>query len=133
MKLMSKFGDDDNAILYCAQETVRKGWKRDLLLNAIKMKVHENQPAAIDNNFEKALSATQAAYANEVFRSSYNLGFLGVTEPIAELAPRQPLYKEKPRILTKFLQKASGAQALSDEKSRALQRSYLYLRSSTES
>ena len=87
-----------------------------MLLNAIKMKVHENQPAAIDNNFEKALSATQAAYANEVFRSSYNLGFLGVTEPIAELAPRQPLYKEKPRILTKFLQKASDAQRRAKKK-----------------
>ena len=85
LKLMSKFGDNDEAIMYYAQETVRKGWNRDLLLNAIKMKVHENQPVAIDNNFEKTLPATQAAYANEVFSSSYNLGFLGVTEPIAEL------------------------------------------------
>lgn len=49
------------------------------------MKVHQNQPAPIDNNFDKTLPAIQAAYANEVFSSSYNLGFLGVTEPIAEL------------------------------------------------
>ena len=49
------------------------------------MKVHQNQPDPIDNNFDKTLPAIQAAYANEVFSSSYNLGFLGVTEPIAEL------------------------------------------------
>ena len=38
-----------------------------------------------DNNFSTTLPAPQANYANEVFRSNYNLGFLGVTEPIAEL------------------------------------------------
>jgi predicted nuclease of restriction endonuclease-like (RecB) superfamily len=71
LKLMSKLGDNDEAILYYAQETVRKGWNRDLLLNALKMKMHENQPAPIDNNFERTLPATQAAYANEVFSSKY--------------------------------------------------------------
>lgn len=28
---------------------------------------------------------TQADYANEVFKSSYNLGFLGITKPVREL------------------------------------------------
>ena len=85
LKLMQKF-DDDDAVLYYATETVAKGWNRDLLLNAIKMELHKSHTVAItDNNFATALPATQAMYANEVFRSRYSLGFLGVTEPVAEL------------------------------------------------
>jgi predicted nuclease of restriction endonuclease-like (RecB) superfamily len=37
------------------------------------------------NNFEQTLPEVHAEFANEVFRSSYNLGFLGITEPIKEL------------------------------------------------
>lgn len=86
LRLMSKFENDDSAILYYATETVRKGWTRDLLLNAIKLQMHlNNQLSTPDNNFISALPAMQATYANEVFRSGYCLGFLGVTEPIAEL------------------------------------------------
>ena len=77
---------DDSATLYYAQESVAKGWNRDLLLNALKLKMHETHAlVSTDNNFSSTLPATQAQYANEVFRSSYNLGFLGVTEPILEL------------------------------------------------
>lgn len=42
-------------------------------------------PKLKSNNFDVALPDTQAEYANEVFRSSYNLGFLGITEPVKEL------------------------------------------------
>ena len=83
--LMREYKDDDQAVIYYAQETIRKGWNRDLLLNAIKMKMHEKSPAAVDNNFSETLPVPQANYANEVFKDGYNLGFLGVTEPIAEL------------------------------------------------
>lgn len=77
---------NDSATLYYAQESVAKGWNRDLLLNALKLKMHEKHALApTDNNFSSTLPATQAQYATEVFRSSYNLGFLGVTEPILEL------------------------------------------------
>jgi hypothetical protein len=37
------------------------------------------------NYFEQTLPGVHAEYANEVFRSSYNLGFLGITEPVKEL------------------------------------------------
>lgn len=78
---------DDAAVSYYAQEAIVKGWNRDLLLNAIKMEMHKNAlPAAkSDNNFSETLPALQAEYANQVFKSRYNLGFLGVTEPVAEL------------------------------------------------
>lgn len=83
--ILSKDLKDADTMFY-AQESVAKGWNRDLLLNAIKMKMHETHTLATsDNNFSSSLPATQAQYANEVFHSSYNLGFLGVTEPILEL------------------------------------------------
>lgn len=43
------------------------------------------------NNFALTLPEVNAEYANEVFRSSYNLGFLGVTEPIREAELEQRL------------------------------------------
>lgn len=91
---------DDSATLYYAQETVAKGWNRDLLLNAIKLNMYESQLATkVDNNFSRTLPMEQAQYANEVFSSSYNLGFLGVTSPILELELEDRLVK----AITRFL------------------------------
>ena len=99
MLLLSK-GLNDEATLYYAQETVTKGWNRDLLLNAIKLNMYETQALArVDNNFDRTLPAEQAQYANEVFNSSYNLGFLGVTSPILELELEDRLVK----AITRFL------------------------------
>ena len=91
---------DDSATLYYAQETIEKGWNRDLLLNAIKLNMYESQRATkVDNNFSRTLPMEQAKYANEVFSSSYNLGFLGVTSPILELELEDRLVK----AITRFL------------------------------
>ena len=84
LTLMRKFGEDDNAILYYAQEIVTKGWNRELLSSAISMGMHTRKTEPTDNNFEQTLPATQAMFANEVFRSGYNLGFLGVKNLILE-------------------------------------------------
>ena len=82
--LMSKDLTDEQTLFY-AQETIRKGWNRDLMLNAIQMKMHESAQGLADNNFSQTLPVVQSKYANEVFHDGYNLGFLGITEPIAEL------------------------------------------------
>lgn len=76
----------DEETYYYAKECVEKGWNRDLLLNAIKMdsySLHKNEIR--DNNFSKTLPALQADAANEILKDSYNLGFLGLTKPVAEL------------------------------------------------
>lgn len=39
LKLMRKFGEDDNAISYYAQETLSKGWNRELLSSAIPLRM----------------------------------------------------------------------------------------------
>ena len=82
--LMSKDLTDEQTLFY-AQETIRKGWNRDLMLNAIQMKMHESAQGLADNNFSQTLPVVQSKYANEVFHDGYNLVFLGITEPIAEL------------------------------------------------
>ena len=84
LTLMRKFGNDDNTILYYAQEITSKGWNRELLSSAISLQMHKRKNEPSDNNFEQTLPATQAMFANEVFRSGYNLGFLGVKDPILE-------------------------------------------------
>ena len=100
LRLLQRVGDDDAAMLFYAKETRSKGWNRDLLLNAIKLKMYETQALArVDNNFDRTLPAEQAQYANEVFSSSYNLGFLGVTSPILELELEDRLVK----AITRFL------------------------------
>ena len=97
--IMSK-NKNDEATLFYAEETIAKGWNRDLLLNAIKLNMYESQLATkVDNNFSRTLPMEQAQYANEVFSSSYNLGFLGVTSPILELELEDRLVK----AITRFL------------------------------
>lgn len=84
--LLIEKAKDDNEVLFYADEVLTKGWTRDLLLNAIKMDSYsraENQLKT--HNFESTLPEASAEYANEVFKSSYNLGFLGITEPVKEL------------------------------------------------
>ncbi len=74
------------AVGFYANEILEKGWSRDMLLNAIKMNTFGRlNEQTKTNNFEKTLPAPHSNYANEVFKSTYNLGFLGITEPVSEL------------------------------------------------
>lgn len=73
-------------IEFYANEALTKGWTRDLLLNAIKMDTYSQvQRQTKTHNFDNTLPEAHADYANEVFKSTYNLGFLGITEPVREL------------------------------------------------
>lgn len=98
--LLTKFGDDDNAIQYYATKTKEKGWSRSLLINAVAMEMHKNQPDINrSNNFSTTLPATQAARANEIFKDSYYMGFLGTTEPILELELERRLVEKIKQFL----------------------------------
>ncbi len=70
------------------------------MINAVKMEMHKHQPEAIiPNNFAVALPEVQAKYANEVFKDSYYMGFLGVTEPILELELERRLVEKIKQFL----------------------------------
>jgi predicted nuclease of restriction endonuclease-like (RecB) superfamily len=83
--LINKKLSDDEAYFY-AKEVVNNHWNRNLLLNAIKMDSYSlSKNTFRDNNFNQTLPAIQAEQANEILKDSYNLGFLGVTQPLSEL------------------------------------------------
>lgn len=70
-------------IVFYANEVVSKGWSRDMLKHALKSDYHLSIQAVEQfNNFTTTLPAQQAEYANEVFRSSYNLSFIDAVEPL---------------------------------------------------
>ena len=97
--LMDK-GLDSAHIEFYAQEIISKGWSRDMLLHAVKGNYYENLLATPQsNNFNQTLPAPVAEYANEVFRSRYNLGFLGITEPVKELKLEHRLVKKITRFI----------------------------------
>lgn len=74
------------AVAFYANEAVVKGWSRDILLNAIKMDSFARALKQIHtNNFNETLPSIDADYANEVFKDTYNLGFIGATENLKEL------------------------------------------------
>ena len=99
LKLMQKLKNDDKAILYYAQETMAKGWSRSLLSNAISMQMHLRKDEHSDNNFDLTLPETQAQLANEVFRSGYNLGFLGIKNPVLEIELEKRLVEKVKHFL----------------------------------
>ena len=83
--LLVEKGLTDEEVFYYATECVNKNWNRELLLNAIKMNFFKNNKGKNkDNNFIETLPKAQYEYASEIIRDSYNLGFLGITEPISE-------------------------------------------------
>ena len=65
LRLLQRVGDDDAAMLFYAKETRSKGWNRDLLLNAIKLKMYETQALArVDNNFDPRIQQASAKLRN---------------------------------------------------------------------
>ena len=97
--MMNKNLSDEQAMFY-AQEVISKGWSRDMLLHAVKGNYYENLLATPQsNNFSTTLPAPVTDYANEVFRSRYNLGFLGAKDLLKELKLERRLVKKITRFI----------------------------------
>jgi predicted nuclease of restriction endonuclease-like (RecB) superfamily len=70
---------------YYLKAASHMGWSRDVLLNQIKAKAYQRhllEPK--QTNFEKTLPVHLAEQAGEAIKSSYNLEFLGINEPVLE-------------------------------------------------
>ena len=93
-------------VVFYANEVITKGWSRDMLRHALKSEYHLSiQAVEKSNNFTTTLPAQQAEYANEVFRSSYNLGFIDAIEPLKELELERRLVQ---KITTFIMELGSG-------------------------
>ncbi len=93
-------------VVFYANEVLTKGWSRDMLRHALKSDYHLTiQTDEKFNNFTSTLPAKQAEYANEIFRSSYNLGFIDAIEPLRELDLERHLVQ---KITTFIMELGSG-------------------------
>ncbi len=83
--IMSKTTSNEEAMHY-AQKSIALSLTRDMLLNYIKADDYSASKHTLkSHNFEEALPENIAAQADEMMKSKYNLGFLGVADKVHEL------------------------------------------------
>lgn len=82
--LLEKVNQDEEALFY-AEKTIALGWSRDILLNYLKADAyHAEKNLPKSHNFHTTLPEILAEQANDMLKSSYNLGFLGLTQSVRE-------------------------------------------------
>ncbi|MBR5551552.1 MAG: DUF1016 family protein [Muribaculaceae bacterium] len=93
-------------VIFYANEVLAKGWSRDMLRHALKSEYHLSVKAdEKSNNFAMVMPTHQAEYANEIFRNSYNLGFINAVQPLKELDLERRLVN---KISTFIMELGSG-------------------------
>lgn len=92
--ILSKAQSLAEAAFY-VQKTIELGWSRDILLNYIKADAYHNESQLPkSHNFKETLPRILAEQANDMLKSSYNLGFLGITQPVREKELEQKLIEK---------------------------------------
>jgi len=82
--ILSKISNHTEALFY-AEKAIELGWNRDILLNYLKADAYRaEKQLPKSNNFKETLPQVLAQQANEMLKSSYNLGFLGITQIVRE-------------------------------------------------
>jgi len=82
--ILSKIKDRQEA-LYYAEAAVKMGWTRNLLLNFIKANTYHNAKELPKlHNFEITLPEHLQEQADEILKSTYDLGFLRIKHQIKE-------------------------------------------------
>ncbi len=70
---------------YYIEKSLEMGWSSDVLLNFIKADTYiHSKILPKQHNFQKALPEHLQEQADEILKSSYNLEFLGISQPIRE-------------------------------------------------
>ncbi len=92
--LLDKTDQDDEALFY-AEKAMAMGWSRNILLNYLKADAyHAEKNLPKSHNFNETLPEILAEQADEMLRSSYNLGFLGLTQALRETELEQRLVEK---------------------------------------
>ncbi|MBN8681592.1 MAG: DUF1016 family protein [Chitinophagales bacterium] len=87
--------DQDNEALFYAEKAIALGWSRNILLNYLKADAyHAEKHLPKSHNFNETLPEILAEQADEMLRSSYNLGFLGLTQALRETELEQRLVEK---------------------------------------
>lgn len=82
--LLDKNIENDAAFFY-AEKAISLGWSRDILLNYLKADAYNTEQILPKlHNFKETLPEVLAEHANDMLKSSYNLGFLGLTKSVRE-------------------------------------------------
>lgn len=91
--LMNKLSSQEE-ILYYANEAVKLGWSRSVLLNYIKADAYGQSRLVKQHNFANVLPDDLMEQADEILKSRYNLAFLGVEQPLKELELERQLVEK---------------------------------------
>lgn len=92
--LLEKTNTDDEVLFY-AEKAISLGWSRDILLNYLKADAYQNEKnLPKTHNFKDTLPEIVAEQAEEMLKSSYNLGFLGLTQAVRESELEQRLVEK---------------------------------------
>ena len=82
--IISKSNSVEEARFY-VEQVLEMGWSRDVLLNFIKADTYKHSKILPkQHNFQKALPEHLQQQADEILKSTYNLEFLGISQPIKE-------------------------------------------------
>ncbi len=83
------------AALFYAEKAISLGWSRDILLNYLKADAFQTEKSLPkSHNFRATLPEILAEQANDMLKSSYNLGFLGLTQAVREKQLEQRLVEK---------------------------------------
>lgn len=85
-RLIMQKAESHEERVYYLKATAEMAWSRDVLLNQIKAQAYQRHLVSPkQTNFSQVLPEHFAEQANEAMKSSYNLEFLGIQEPMLEL------------------------------------------------
>ena len=92
--ILSKVSSQDEALFY-AEKAITLGWSRDILLNYLKADAYRaEKDLPKSHNFHQTLPLILAEQANDMLKSNYNLGFLGLTQSVRETELEQRLVEK---------------------------------------
>lgn len=74
---------DSNVRLWYAQETIKNGWSKDVLVMQIERDLHQRHGKAL-TNFKKTLPPPDSDMAAQIFKDPYLFDFAGTADPRRE-------------------------------------------------